>query len=135
MKVFKVGFGLVIIVGVCLLGVLAYILKDRNILIKDFIEAQGPEITKTTVSMGGVDIGLLNGKGELNNFAIANPEGFTRPNAFSADRFLVDLDQTSLFDEVVVIENLVIDGIHITAEQKGLTNNIQTIIKSVNQFR
>lgn len=131
MKVIK-WLGILIILLLLVIGGLAfYGLNNLNKLVKYGVETEGPKVTQTDVALGSVDIKLLDGKGELSNFSIANPAGFSSPHLFKADKILLQVDPTQLTETVKVINEITIDGVDIVAEQKGLTTNIQALLDNL----
>lgn len=131
MKVIKWLGILIILLLLVIGGVAFYGLSNLNQLVKYGVETEGPKVTQTGVTLGGVDIKLLDGKGELSNFSIANPEGFSSPYLFKADKILLQVDPTQLTEPVKVIKEITIDGVDIVAEQKGLTTNIQVLLDNL----
>ena len=118
-----------VIVGVSLLN-------NINAIIKAAVESEGPKVTGTEVLLNVVDInlGLESAGGELKQFSIANPAGFTQPQVFSAETIRVAVDPTSLVGDVIVMKDITIEGIHFYAEQKGLTTNLQALQKNLDAF-
>lgn len=131
MKVIKWLGILIVLLLIVVGGVAFYGLSNLNKLVKYGVETEGPKVTQTGVALGSVDIKLLDGKGELSNFSIANPEGFSSPHLFKADKILLQIDTAHLTDSVKVIKEITIDGVDIVAEQKGLTTNIQALLDNL----
>lgn len=133
MKVFKLFLILIAFVLVLAVGVLLYLVNNINGIVKDVVESEGPKVTKTEVSLGGVNIQLREGRGELTDLVVANPPGFGSPEAFHANQLVLQIKPSSVVGDVIIIEEVVIKGVTVTAEQKGLTTNLQTILKSVQE--
>ena len=131
MKVVKWFGGILVLVLLIIAGVAFYGLSNLNRLVKYGVETEGPKVTQTAVSLGKVDIKLLDGKGELSNFMIANPKGFDSPHLFKADKVLLQIDTSQLTGAVKVIKEITIDGVDIVAEQKGLSTNIQALLDNL----
>lgn len=100
-------------------------------LIKTATEEFGPRVTGTEVKLGSADISFLSGAGELNDFYLGNPQGFSTPEAFSVDNISIKVDKDSLTSDRIIIEDVVIRSPHITYEKKGKTDNFKTIIANV----
>lgn len=93
------------------------------------VERQGPKTTGTEVSLGQIKSQLLSGNISLQQLIVANPEGFSSPYAFKLDELILETHLPSLLDDVLVIEQLRIEGAHIIAEQLGKSSrtNLQII--------
>lgn len=134
MKAIKITLMIVFIVVLLVVGGVFAILMNLGSLVEDAVETHGPEVTQTAVNLKGVNINLFKGMSELKGFEVANPKGFNSPYAFKADVFRVKIDPMSLKTDVIVIDDITIEGVSIVAEQKGLTTNIQALLDSVKQF-
>ena len=84
---------LVVLVGAAAVIVLAGSLDGK---IHDAIETTGTEMLGEPVQVGGVSISLTNGSGEITGLRVANPEGYTDPNAMAVGKILLDVDLTSV---------------------------------------
>ena len=134
MKLVKGLFiGLIILLLLAIGAVIAVALNLGQI-VEEAVETHGPDVTSTPVELAGVSINLLGGGAELTGFDVANPPGFSQPSAVQADTLRLKVDPFSFRDGVLVIEDITIDGVKITAEQKGFTTNLQEIHKAVKQF-
>lgn len=133
MKVGKIA-GIIVLLVLLVVGLgVFYLFSNINPIVERAIETKGPEITDTDVSLGSVDIQLLKGRAELSNFTIANPAEFDTGNLFEARSVVFNIEPTSLRSDVIVINEILIEGVRVTAEQKGLTTNIQTMLKTIEQ--
>lgn len=133
MKAFKLLLGLLAIVVVLAVGALIYVVSNAGDLVERVVESEGPKLTRTDVTLGSADIELRKGRGELTDLAVANPEGYSAANALHAETLALQIEPRSVMDDVVVINEVLVQGVTITAEQKGLTTNLQELLKSVQQ--
>lgn len=131
MKLGKVVGILIVLILVVLAGAAYYLFSNIESIVKRAVETEGPKITSTNVNLGAVDIELVNGRAELSNFSIANPEGFDSPTLLEAKTLVLNIEPASVRSEVIVIDEIVIEGVKVTAEQKGLTTNIQAMLKAI----
>ena len=131
MKAIKVLGGVVVLLIVIIAGAAFYLLNNINPIVKDIIERVGPTVTKTAVNVDTVDIKPREGSGALKGFSVANPEGFTSKDILNWSDIGVQLDLRSLTTDVYVIKELIIDGVNINVEQKGLTTNVQQLLKNL----
>lgn len=134
MKAVKITAAIVVIVVLLVVGAVLAVLFNLENLVEETVETRGPNVTSTPVNLGGVDIKLFRGVAQLNNFEVANPEGFSSGHAFKAETLRVKVDPKSLRSGVIVLDEIIIDGIAIVAEQKGLTTNIQQLHNAVKKF-
>lgn len=118
------------IVAALLLGVAALVVVSAaNIghAIEAGIETFGPEYLGTGVHVDEVEISLWNGSGRIRGFQIDNPEGFEGPYAMRLESMKLRLEPRSLLGDVIVVDELTLDGAEIHAEQIGHNNNIKTL--------
>lgn len=133
MKALKIiGIILVLVIGLLAAGGY-YLFSNLNSLVKEGVETVGPKVTSTDVNLSSVNISLKEARAEFKGFAVANPAGFKSDNAFSFDNITFDIDPKSLQTDVIVIDEMRISGVNITAEQKGLDSNLQALIKQINK--
>ncbi|WP_053979540.1 hypothetical protein [Marinagarivorans algicola] len=134
MKAIKITLMIVFIVILLVVGGVFAVLMNLSTLVEDAVETHGPQVTQTAVNLKDVDINLFKGMSELKGFEVSNPKGFNSPYAFKADTFRVHIDPMSLNADVIVINDITIEGVSIVAEQKGLTTNIQALLNAVKEF-
>jgi len=133
MKASKIFLGLLVaIIAIALLVVLLAV-NNINTLVKTAIEEVGTDTLNTAVTVDQVDIELLGGQLVLGGLSVANPEGFTAATIFQMDRIVVAVDLMSLLDSHVLVEQIVIDGAQINAEQKGNRSNVTALLDSIEQ--
>ena len=133
MKFLKVLGVIVILLVLILGGGLYYSLSNINAIVKRGVESKGPEITTTDVNLDSVDIELFKGRAQLDRFTIANPPGFNSPNLFEAEQLVFKVDPSSVRSDVIIIDEIIVEGVKVTAEQKGLNTNIQTMLKAIQE--
>lgn len=131
MKIGKIILSFVAVVVLILAVVLWYVFNNLNGIVKEVVETAGSDTLKTPVSLGVVDIQLLEARASLGQFKIANYAGFAQPNLMAFDTITVALDKSSLGAEVIVIDEITISGVSISAEEKGGKTNIQTLLDAL----
>lgn len=70
------------------------------------IERRGSAMTGTAVHVDDVDLSLVGGTATVRGLTIANPSGFSAPNALSLGEIHVDLNVASLFGDLLMIREL-----------------------------
>ena len=121
----KIIFSLIIII---LISLSAYFYLKNNIdeIVREFIVQEVSEVTDTKVQLDAVKLDLKEGAGSLFNFEQPNPPGFQTKYAFHFDQAELDLDLKSIFDEVIIIEKVFINGAEVVYEYSdGKTNFIE----------
>lgn len=95
------------------------------------VERYGSAVTGTDVDVGGVDLALSAGRADLAVITIANPSGYDTDYAVRVSHASVALDVGSLAGNVPVIEELLLDGATINAEQRSAASNLTDIQRHV----
>jgi uncharacterized protein involved in outer membrane biogenesis len=127
----KIAIALVVLV--VLIGAAAYfLLSNLDGYIKTAMEKYGTEATQAEVKVGGVKIGLRDGSGQITNVTIANPKGFTAPQAFSLGEVKLVVDPATVTKDVITIKEVLIDKPQVSYEPNlGGSGNLETIQKNV----
>lgn len=120
---------LVIIIVVALL-LLGFELFGES-LIKTGIETAGTKALKVGVAIDDLDLSIYKGSVELKGLAIDNPAGYEQKHLLELGRGKVKTRMKSLMSDTVEIDSILLDGITVAIEQKGLDNNLQTVLKSI----
>jgi hypothetical protein len=95
------------------------------------VERHGSAVTGTDVDVGGVALALSAGRADLAGITIANPSGYDTDYAVRVGHATVALDIGSLAGDVPVIEELLLDGATINAEQRSAASNLTDIQRHV----
>lgn len=134
MKALKIILGiLLVVVLIVAIGIFLF-LKNINSIVKTAVETVGPQVTLTDVGLNEANIELQKGRAELNGLYIANPQGFSPANVFQMNTVVIDIDPASITDDVIVINEIRIDGAQLLAEQKGLKDtNIQALMDNLDK--
>lgn len=127
-KIILIGSGVVV---AAIIAMVVLVVLNLGDLIKAAVEKYGPPITKTEVRLGSADISILSGSGSLENFFLGNPQGFTMPSALECGTIRVSVETDSLTSDTIVIDEIYVDGPVISYEQKGSTDNFQTIVNNI----
>jgi hypothetical protein len=95
------------------------------------VERYGSAVTGTDVDVGGVALALSAGRADLAGITIANPSGYDTDFAVRVGHATVELDIASLAGNVPIIEELLLDGATINAEQRSAASNLTDIQRHV----
>ncbi len=83
------------------------------------------------VKLDKASLSVMQGKVSLKGLEIGNPPGYTVPQLMSLGNVSVDAKMTSLLSDTVEIEQITLDGLEVTIEQKALSNNLQDLLKNL----
>ena len=127
-KIFKFGLlgTLLIIVAVVLL---AWMMGENAI--KVGVENAATKTLGVGVKISNIDINVFKGKLGIQGVEICNPSGYELKNLLELDKGNVQVTLKSLMGDTVKIDQLKLDGINLVLEQKGMTNNLQEILKNI----
>ena len=77
---------------------------------------------------------MLSGNGKLKGIFIGNPDGFQTDSAFELDEVKVAMNISSVFDDKIIVDEILINAPEVTYEKKGNTNNIKSILNNIQSF-
>ena len=118
-----------IFVAAALLVVAVSLSLDR--LIPKSFNAAVPSILGVPATLQSANITLLTGKASLQQLHIGNPDGYKTDGLFDLASVSVDVDNSSLFSDTLVIKQILVDGLVVTYE-KGLRNsNLGALLESL----
>ncbi|MFQ5930568.1 MAG: hypothetical protein ACE5MK_12805, partial [Acidobacteriota bacterium] len=119
---------------VLIVGGVVVMYMSLNSIIRSAVETYGPEVTKTEVKLGGVNVSPFTGSASLSNLLIGNPEGYKAPSAFKLGALRMSVDVGSLRSDKIVIHDIVITAPEITYEPGPGGNNLKVIQKNATGF-
>lgn len=104
-----------------------------SIIIQSIVPEVASDMLDTKVEIGSASLNIYAGSIRIKNLEIYNPEGYASPDALSIKEFYANIAVWSLFSKKIVIEDVLIDGMHASLEFKNAMrdNNLNTLIKSV----
>ena len=117
--------------AVVTLGLLCLVWGDRAMdrILKRTLEDATTRTLGVDVTIGDVELSLLDGALAFENLEIANPEGYQGETLLSLKHGAILLDVSSLLSDRVEITSIAMDRLQILWEQKGGRNNLQDLIK------
>ena len=107
-------------------------------IVKKAVETYVPQITQTPAKLDGMDLSLAKGEVSLNGLSIGNPKGYKSPDVFSVKQVKVVFRPTTLLHDKIIIDQILIDGTHVSAEATykdgQIVSNLTTIKNNVDSF-
>ena len=88
----------------------------RDPVIKFGVTSIGSWITGVDITIEEFDTSIFKGSANIKGLRVGNPAGFEKPNMLELEEFNADIDVASLFTKEIVIEDLRIAGLNVTAE-------------------
>lgn len=109
-----------------------FCLPSMETIIKKVVHKYGSEITGTDVVLGGLDLKLSKGEAHIKSIKVNNPKGYKSPYLFSLKDIGVVINISSLTDDTIIIDSIVIDKPIVTFEMLSLNqNNIGDVLNNV----
>src|SRR4030042_676105 len=102
-----------------------------NGILKSAIQAAIKKQLNVDASVSKVSLNILSGTVRISDLKIGNPPGYQFEHILETKSIMVKTSIGSLLGSPVEIEQIKIDGIAVTLEQKGLSSNLNDILKSM----
>jgi hypothetical protein len=125
--IFLAGLAAVVIV------ILVLVLVFPGPILKSAINSYGPGITRTRLQVEAVDASVFSGRASVRNFVLGNPEGFQSPEAISVETVQVDVDESTILQDPLIIDTIRISAPLIHYEIKGKTDNFRAILENIEE--
>lgn len=124
-----IGLGLI---GLVVIGVVAYVILNINPIVKQAINTFGPRFTGTETHVDDVSLSILSGEGSISGLFIGNPEGFKEKSLLALDQLSLKLDTGSITGPQIVVDSLVLNAPRITYEQTGRSeSNFEALLANI----
>jgi len=111
--------------------VLLVVLFNLGTIVKVAVNTYGPDIVKTELRLDKADVSVFKAQIRLENFVLGNPKGFSAKNAITVASMLVDVDESTLTKDTVIIDRIEVFQPVITYEITGTTDNFRSIIDNL----
>ena len=120
---------LVILVAAVGAGVWLYHSLDS--IVAGALNTYGPEIVGAKFRVASVKIAPASGAGEIHGLFIGNPEGFKTESALTAATVSIEIDPSTLTDDVVLIRSIAIAAPAVTYETGPGGSNFDALQRNV----
>ena len=127
----SLGLLVVIVVAVLIVGLFL------GNIVKLGMETIGPKVTKTSLTVSSVHVGIFTGSAGVNDLVLGNPDTYKDkvPNAISVGKAAVSIAPFSVFSDKIVIKSVEVRSAEITFEGNPFgANNLKAIMDNVNAF-
>jgi uncharacterized protein involved in outer membrane biogenesis len=114
-----------IIVPIVIILVVVVVLLRLDSIVKSTVESQATASTKLDTKLSGAHLSLLGGKVALSGLQIGSPQGFSSPEMFQMQDLKVAVNYSQLRQQPIRISEIVVEGPHLTLEQKGTSVNVK----------
>ncbi|OHB59299.1 MAG: hypothetical protein A2167_05725 [Planctomycetes bacterium RBG_13_46_10] len=129
-KVIYIVFSVIVIAAIIITAAVA-LFADRAL--KMAVESAGSKALNVKVKVDSADLSIFAGKAGLKNLAIDNPPGYEQQKLLELQDTKVVIQTSSLLSDTVRIKEIKLDGATLAVEQKGLSSNLQDLIKGMPQ--
>ena len=127
-KILRIVLLAVLVLVVC---VVVLVSVFGNSALKTGIETAASKTLKVGVSIDDLDFSILGGKVGFENLVIDNPPDYQHDKLLEVGKARIAVSIGSLLKDTVNIKEIMFDGVNVVIEQKGLSNNLQDIIKAL----
>jgi hypothetical protein len=124
------GLGLLVVLVVVYIGVNFFF----GSIVKSTVNRVGPKVTQSKVVLRSATISPLAGTGTLGGFTVGNPEGWSGGDVLSLGTIHLDMEPKSVFSDVIVINELVIDEPVFNYETRLLSSNIGDLLGNIKKY-
>ena len=127
----KVLLKIVVVIVVVLVVLVVAIQLFGGAIVKAGVEKAGSKAMKVPVSVDNISFSLFGGTVSINDLAVGNPDGYKIKNLLELGDLHVKADIKSFLSDTARIEYIKLDNMTVSIEQKGLTNNLQEVLKAL----
>lgn len=124
MKKLLAGLGVVLVLAGAAIG---FVILNLDSLAQRVIQTAGTSTVGSEVSVGSVDIDLMNGNATLNDFRVANPEGFSDQDMMRFEELHVDIALGSLNSDMIRINSVSSRNPYVLYELQGNRANLDVV--------
>jgi hypothetical protein len=133
MNVVKASRYLVVLAALAAVAGLMWLYKGKDWLIRDAIVSATEKVTGVKVHLGSVRVELTKGDGELKDFRLGNPKGFSGDELLAIGTGTIDLDLKSVKGPLIRVNQVNLNNVAILFEGRGKANNMKALKAQVNE--
>ncbi len=115
-----------------IIGAVLFVVSWRaEAILTTVVEKAGTKTLGVNVALDSTTLKMFAGSVEMKGLVVDNPEGYQNETLLEAGKIHVDADLSTLIKgDTFVMEKVHLDEITVTLEQKGLTSNIDQVVKN-----
>ena len=129
----KLVIVLAVLVGI-IAGGLFWVYTSLDFVVKSAIERYAPAVAGVPVKLEGVRISATDGRGTVKGFEVGNPPGYRAPYAVRVGEISLGVQVSSLTQDIIVIDEIVVQSQQVNYEVAGGTNNLEAIQKNIEAY-
>ena len=119
---------------VIIVAAMIYFVSSLDTIVAGAIQKYGSRVTQTPVKISSLSIDLQSGTAGIKQLSVGNPDGFSAPYIFTLGGISTKLDVSSVRNDPVVIEEILIDKPDVFYEiNKAGESNIKALQKNIAQ--
>jgi len=127
-----------LIAGVAILvlvvGAVVFLASNLDAIVEKAIESIGPQMTGVSVKVKKVEIGLTDGRGQIDGLVVGNPKGYKEPHAIRMGSVVLAIDPASVTKKVIVIRELTIEAPDMAYEKGAGGSNVEVIEDNIDKY-
>jgi hypothetical protein len=124
---------LIVFAALAAIAGLMWLYKGKDWLIRDAIVSATEKATGVNVHLGSIRVELTKGDGQLKDFRLGNPKGFSRDELLAIGKGTVDLDLKSITGPLIRVQKVDLNDVSILFEGSGKRNNMNALKAQVNE--
>ena len=129
--IFKIILGILIILVILVVAALFFI----DTIAKNALEKGAPLVLGTNVSVQRIHIEPFNGRVEIKNLIIDNPEGsYSSEYAIKLGDIIADVDLATVTKHKIRIEEMFMKDVNVVYETNVINSNLQEILDNVKKL-
>ena len=127
--VWKVISKIILWILAILAALILLVIIFLNPLLDFAVTVVGSSIIGAPVSVDKIELSISDGTFDITNLQVGNPENFSSPAMLKLGAFHISLDKDSLFSDEIIINDIEVHKLHVTAEvnQDGKMNFLTLI--------
>ena len=130
-KVRKILRIVLLVIVILVVSIVVLVHFFGNSALKVGIETAASKTLQVGVSIDELDFPVLGGSIGFENLVVDNPTGYKYEKLLEVGKARIAVSIGSLLTDTVNIKEIMFDGVNVVIEQKGLSNNLQDMIKAL----
>ncbi|MCP4568852.1 MAG: hypothetical protein GY841_14840 [FCB group bacterium] len=106
----------------------------RNTLVERAVEEGSTYALGVETDLGSASLDMKAGSVELDNLAVSNPDGFEGGHFLTMKSGILAIETGSVFDDEIVVDSLILEGINLSFEQIDGKGNYAAILNHLKQL-